>query len=84
MLSPLLLGRLGADHDAFELATRLATKDEYPGPSLFWYQSMRGTLNDPGFPAAAKQFGLMNYWKMSRTKPDVCREGQPPPFCRMI
>ena len=36
---------------------------------------MRGTLNDPGFPAAAKQFGLINYWKMSHTKPDVCREG---------
>lgn len=80
----LLLGRLGADHEAFRVAARLAAKEEYPGPSLFWYRSMRGTLSDPGFPAVAKQLGLMSYWAASHTKPDVCRETRPPPFCGMI
>ena len=79
----LLLGHLGADHDAFLVASRIAAT-EYPGPSLFWYPSMRGTLSDPGFPAVAARLGLMNYWKTARTKPDVCNEQAPPLFCRMI
>ena len=78
-----LLANLGATHEAFQVATRLATK-EYPGPSLFWYRDMRGTLSDPGFPAVAAQLGLINYWKTTHTKPDVCNEKDAPPFCRMI
>lgn len=78
-----LLASLGANREAFVIATRLAAK-KYPGASLFWYQSMRGTLSDPGFPAVAAKLGLINYWKTTRTRPDVCGETAPPPFCRMI
>ena len=78
-----LLAELGAAHEAFQVAARLATK-EYPGPSLFWHQSMRGTLSDPGFPALAAQLGLIKYWKATHTRPDACNEKEPPPFCRMI
>ena len=78
-----LLADLGANHQAFLIASRLAAK-EYPGPSLFWYRSMRGTLSDPGFPAVATQLGLIRYWKETQSKPDVCTETAPPPFCRMI
>jgi hypothetical protein len=79
----ILLADLGANHEAFELAARLAVR-QFPGPSLFWYRSMRATLDDPGFPAVAAQLGLMKYWKTTRTRPDVCNEKAPPPFCRMI
>ena len=79
-----LLADLGADHEAFQIAARIATTKEYPGPSIFWYHSMRGTLSDPGFPAVATQLGLMKYWKTTRTRPDVCNEKAPPPFCQMI
>ena len=79
----MLLADLGANHEAFRIVSRLAT-DEYPGPSLFWYRRLRGTLHDPGFPALATQFGLMKYWKTTRTRPDVCSEKAAPPFCRMI
>ena len=78
-----LLAALGADHEAFQIAVRLAAQD-YPGPSLFWYRSMRRTLDDPGFPAAAAQLGLMKYWKRSHTRPDVCNEKAAPLFCRTI
>ena len=78
-----LLAKLGAAHEAFQVMTRVAAK-EYPGPSLFWYRDMRGTLSDPGFPAVAVQFGLMNYWKTTHTRPDVCGEKNAPPFCGMI
>jgi tetratricopeptide (TPR) repeat protein len=78
-----LLANLGAAHEAFQVATRLATT-KYHGPALFWYRDMRATLSDPGFPAVAVQLGLMNYWKTSHTRPDVCTEKNAPPFCRMI
>ncbi len=78
-----LLGALGADHQAFQIASRIAARD-YPGASLFWYPSMRGALSDPDFPGVAKNLGLMKYWRTTRSIPDVCREKAPPPFCRMI
>ena len=78
-----LLASLGANHEAFVIATRL-TEREFPGASVFWSRDMRGTLNDPGFPAVAAKLGLINYWKTSGTRPDVCSEPAPPPFCRMI
>jgi tetratricopeptide (TPR) repeat protein len=80
----LLLAKLGAKDGAFQIAARMATTHEYPGPSLFWYQSMRATLDDPRFPAIANQVGLMKYWKTKRAKPDVCTGASAPPFCRMI
>jgi tetratricopeptide (TPR) repeat protein len=78
-----LLADLGATHEAFRIASRLAAKD-YPGPSLLWYRSMRSTLSDPGFPALAAQLGLIQAWKATRTRPDACKESSPAPFCRMI
>ncbi|MEO8618585.1 MAG: TIR domain-containing protein [Sphingomicrobium sp.] len=78
-----LLGALGANHEALRVATRVATQ-EYPGPSLFWYPGMRGSLNDPDFPVVAERFGLMKYWRTTHAIPDVCREKVPPPFCRMV
>jgi DNA-binding winged helix-turn-helix (wHTH) protein/tetratricopeptide (TPR) repeat protein len=79
-----LLADLGANRKAFEIAARIATTDEYPGPTILWDQSMRATLEDPGFPELATRLGLFNYWKTTRTRPDVCSEKSPPPFCRMI
>ena len=78
-----LLADLGATHEALQVAARLADR-EFPGPSVFWYPSMRPALSDPGFPAIATQLGLMRYWKTSRTKPDVCATKDAPSFCRMI
>ena len=79
-----LLGSLGADHQAFQIAARLATAPGRTGPSLFWYPSMRGTLADPGFPTVAKQLGLMSYWRSTRVRPDACGQASAPAFCRMI
>lgn len=79
-----LLGSLGADRQAFQLAARLATAPGGTGPSLFWYPSMRRTLTDPGFPAVAQQLGLMSYWRSMRVKPDACSQASAPAFCRMI
>jgi tetratricopeptide (TPR) repeat protein len=71
-----MLAALGANHEALVVASEK--------PWLFWRRSMRGTLGDPSFPVVAERLGLMNYWRASRTKPDVCAATAPPPFCRMI
>lgn len=78
-----LLAKLGANHEAFLIASRAAVR-QFPGPTLFWHPSMRRVLSDPDFPALAAKLGLMKYWKTSGLRPDLCNEGNPPPFCRMI
>lgn len=77
-----LLAALGANREAFQIARRIVSAGG--DPSLFWYRSMRGALNDPSFPVVAEQLGLMKYWKTTDARPDVCNEKVPPPFCRMI
>jgi tetratricopeptide (TPR) repeat protein len=79
-----LLAGLGAEREAFQIAARIATTREYPGPSIFWDQSMRGTLADPGFPELATKLGLLKYWTATGTRPDVCNEEAAPAFCEMI
>ncbi len=71
-----MLGALGANREALSVAASR--------PWLFWRPSMRGVLDDPGFPAVAQQLGLMQYWKASHTRPDVCGEKNAPRFCSMI
>jgi hypothetical protein len=71
-----MLAALGANRGALAVASQR--------PWLFWRRSMRGVLNDPGFPAVATQLRLMAYWKATRTRPDICRSKAPPSFCRMI
>ena len=53
-------------------------------PSLLWYQSMRGVLDDPAIPGILQKLGIMNYWKATHTRPDVCDAKGPPAFCRLI
>lgn len=77
------LAVLGASREALQLFVK-GINSRYDWPSLLWYPSMRAVLNEPAFPAVAERMGLMNYWRTTRTKPDVCATKGPPPFCRMI
>ena len=78
-----LLGALGAHHEALGiLASRIGSRLDWP--SILFYPSMRGALSDPGFPSVAQRLGLMHYWKITHTRPDVCAAKDPPSFCRMI
>jgi TIR domain-containing protein len=71
-----MVAALGANHEALAMASEK--------PWLFWLRSMRGILGDPGFPAVAARLGLINYWKTTHARPDVCNEKARPAFCRMI
>jgi hypothetical protein len=79
-----LLGVLGAESAAARLVANVFARGDYVAPSWLFYPSMAGALRDPGFPAVAQHLGLMHYWKATHTKPDVCTDKNPPPFCRMI
>lgn len=79
-----LLAVLGASHEAFQIAARIATTTTYPGPSFLWDRNMREVLAEPGFPALAERLGLLEYWRTTGSRPDVCSDNAPPPFCRMI
>lgn len=75
-----LLASLGASHEAFQITQRLlSARRAYP--AFLWHPKMRAVLDDPGAPAIMKQLGLLDYWKRSHSRPDVCGESRPPQFC---
>ena len=77
------LAALGAPRSALQLFVK-GIDSRYDWPSLLWHPSMRPVLNEPAFPAVAERLGLMNYWRTTRTRPDVCVGNAPAPFCRRI
>ena len=78
-----LLARLGAPAQAFDVAAPLAS-DYHPGPLVLWYPDMRPVLDDPRIPALLQRLRLIDYWKRSHTRPDVCTTAGPPAFCRAL
>lgn len=74
---------LGASREAVQLFSD-GIGLRWDWPSLLWYPSMRGVLNDPAMPGLLQRLGLIKYWKTTHTKPDVCAARATPPFCRMI
>ncbi len=77
------LAAVGASRGALQLFVK-KINSRYDWPSLLWHPSMRNVLNEPAFPVVAERMGLMNYWRTTRTRPDVCAGNSPAPFCRMI
>jgi tetratricopeptide (TPR) repeat protein len=78
-----LLAALGAPHQSLQmLVSHLGSRFDWP--SLLWYPSMRGTLDEPQIPAILGRLGLIKYWRTTRTRPDVCADKTAPAFCRMI
>lgn len=77
------LAALGASSGALQVFVK-GVNSRYDWPALLWYPSMRAVLNEPAFPAVAERLGLMNYWRITKTRPDACVSNAPAPFCRMI
>jgi tetratricopeptide (TPR) repeat protein len=79
-----VLAALGANREALEVVETRVRAHGLWGSSWLFLPMTRGLLDDPTFPAFAQKLGLMNYWKTTHTKPDVCSEASAPAFCRMI
>jgi len=78
-----MIAVLGAHREALMIISRRA-HTRFDWPSILWYPSMRGVLDDPATPGVLQRLGLMKYWRTTRTRPDVCATRDPPPFCRTI
>ena len=79
-----LLGALGANREALQLVGENLRLGRTEAASLLFMPSMGGAIRDPAFPAFANKYGLMTYWKTTRTRPDICSAKEAPSFCRMI
>ena len=77
------LAVLGANRQALALFIK-GLDSRWDWPSLLWYPSMRGVLNDPAIPGLLQKLGMTAYWRTTHSRPDVCGDKDPPPFCRMI
>jgi tetratricopeptide (TPR) repeat protein len=81
---PALLGALGANREALQYVSDSYSEHQFTAPALLFLPTMRGALSDPAAIPLLQRFGLLNYWKTTHTKPDVCSAKDPPPFCRII
>ena len=80
-----LQGALGDNVGALQQVEKINNEGRSIRASMWlWYPSMAGAIRDPSFPGVAQRLGLMRYWKTTHTKPDVCTDKSPPPFCGMI
>lgn len=77
------LAALGANHESMQLFVK-GVGSRWDWPSLLWYRSMRGVLDDPAIPGVLQSLGMVKYWRTTHTRPDVCTEKVAPLFCRMI
>lgn len=79
-----LLGALGAHAQALQMTTAAAQANIYGARAWLFLPSMDSARRDPGFPQVVQRLGLIEYWKTTHTRPDVCSTKDAPPFCRMI
>jgi tetratricopeptide (TPR) repeat protein len=80
----LLVAALGGNREALQLVSQNQMRDRFDATGWLFLPAMAGAVRDPAFPAFAQKFGLIAYWKTTRTKPDLCSAKDAPPFCRMI
>jgi tetratricopeptide (TPR) repeat protein len=78
------LGAMRANQQAMAAVETRVRAHGLWGASWLFLPATRGVLDDPSFPDFARKLGLINYWKTSRARPDVCSEGNAPAFCAMI
>lgn len=51
---------------------------------ILFNELVRNMRADPRFLALVTDTGLIDYWRESHTRPDVCTTAAPPPFCAEI
>ena len=78
------LAALGANGQALSLAAVQIQRDgSRPLPVLF-EPSLAVARRSPQFTQIVQRFGLVDYWRKSRRKPDFCKEASPPQLCGQL
>ena len=79
---PVIAG-LGDLKTAFELAPKLDRRSILDGPGALFYPATFDMRADPRFLPLVEKLGLMDYWRATKTQPDVC-ETEDVAFCREL
>lgn len=84
VLVPSALGDVDGTILAMERSPKMdsTTFGDSNTPSLFWPQT-RAVRADPRFLPLVERLGLMDYWRATKSQPDVC-ETEDVPFCREL
>ena len=75
------LAALGANDAALDAAQRLIRARGHTVADVLFDRNMAKASVTPRYAALVNQLGLIDYWKSSRSAPDVCRQGETPGFC---
>ena len=84
MTSVGLLGALGADQQALALIDKASAAGVYGVRAFLFLPTLSGARTDPKFPALLHRLGLIEYWRATGTRPDLCRQTHAAAFCRVI
>ena len=83
-IQPVLLAQLGAREAAL---AALAEEDGFwrMGPSSTRFDpGLRPLRDDPAYLRQLEANGLVDYWRKTKTRPDMCAEPGPPAFCAKL
>jgi DNA-binding winged helix-turn-helix (wHTH) protein/tetratricopeptide (TPR) repeat protein len=88
-MKAVLLTQLGQSARAIALLEKLqAAQSDVPPRNLGLLfptdPAMRSLWHDPAIEPVLRRHGLIDYWRASGTRPDVCGEPRPPAFCRLL
>ena len=72
---------LGSDDEAFRQLDALAARG---ATGVLFYAREQALAHDPRYADLLQKYGLMAYWRSSRTRPDLCTHPQAPDFCRRL
>jgi DNA-binding winged helix-turn-helix (wHTH) protein len=63
-----------------------AAPGRYPGfaQPLLWDPTLRPLWRDPRFAAFLQRAGFIDYWRRTRSRPDLCAEASSPAFCQTL
>ncbi len=83
-LATRLISALGLPEVALQIIQTKAIREGFSPSSWLWYPSMKSAVRSKAFLGVAQRIGLMDYWRATRTRPDVCMTPGSPEFCKLI
>lgn len=78
------LAALGANDQALSLAAVQVQREGSRALPVLFEPSLAAARRSPQFTQIVQRFGLVDYWRKSRRKPDFCKEASPPQLCGQL
>lgn len=78
------LGALGANEAALSIAAARIQRDGPRALDVLFEPAMASARRTPQFAQLAQRFGLVDYWRGSKRKPDFCKETAPAALCSTL